>query len=126
MPYERPGAVVRATAGVDVRHGAAAADNGFVGRAVKTKTPASDLARASRDLIVAGEEYNLRLKGVMEIPTTGITGGVKGDLVYIDPDDNALALAQAGNNVVLGKIHAVAGEHGCQTGKFRVSLDIKS
>lgn len=126
MSYERPGNVVRATAGVDVRHGAPAADNGFVGRAIKTKIPPADGLRSERDLIKAGEDYNLRTKGVLEVDNTTLPGIQKGALVYIDPDDNVIAAAQAGNNVVLGKVTHLPGEQGTPSNRVRVDLDFKA
>lgn len=128
MAYERPGSAVRVTAGVDVRHGAPAADDGHVGRAIKTETPKSDgsVSRANRNLIVAGEGYNLRVRGVMEVPNTNLPGIAKGALVYIDPDDNVIGPAQAGNNVVLGKVTHLPGEQGTPTGFVRVDLEQKA
>jgi predicted RecA/RadA family phage recombinase len=126
MPYETEAKTVRVTAGVDVRHGAPAADDGFVGRAVKTATPAADALRANRDLIVAGEAYNLRTKGTMSVPNTTLPGIAKGALVYIDPDDNVIAAAQAGNNVVLGKVTHLPGEQGTPSNAVRVDLEQKA
>lgn len=126
MPYERPGNAVRCTAGVDTRHGAAAADNGWVGIAVKTTIPPADGLRASRDLIVAGETYNLRVKGVHEVDNTNLSGAAKGDLVYIRTTDNAIANATSTNYVVLGKITHLPGEQGTPTNRVRVSLDLKA
>lgn len=126
MPYETAGMAVEVTAGVDVRHGAPAADNGFVGTAVKTATPSQHSVRADRDLIVAGELYNLRIRGIHEVPNTNLPGIVKGALVYIDPDDNVIAAAQAGNNVVLGKVSHLPGEQGTPTNRVRVDYDLKA
>jgi predicted RecA/RadA family phage recombinase len=126
MPYETEAKAVRVTAGVDVRHGAPAADNGFVGRAVKTAIPAADGLRASRDLIVAGEAYNLRTKGIMEVPNANLPGIAKGALVYIDPDDNVIGPAQAGNNVVLGKVTHLPSEQGTPSNMVRVDLEQKA
>lgn len=126
MPYETAGMVIEVVAGVDVRHGAAAADNGWVGIAVKTATPTQISLRSTRDLIVAGEAYNLRLKGIHEVDNTNLPGIAKGALVYIDPDDNVIAAAQAGNNVVLGKVSHLPGEQGTPTNRVRVDLDFKA
>ena len=126
MPYERPGNAVRVIAGVDVRHGAPAADDGFVGRAVKTDTPAADLVRADRDLIKAGQAYNLRPRGVMEVSSTNLPGIVKGALVYIVTATNVIAASSAGGNVVLGKVTHLAGEQGTPTGFVRVDLELKA
>lgn len=126
MAYERPGNVVRVTAGVAVRHGAPAADSGWAGRAIKTKTPAADTVRTSRDLIAISEDYNLRVRGVMEVPNATLTDIAKGALVYIDPDDNAIAASQAGNNFVLGKVSHLPGEQGTPTNMVRVDLEQKA
>jgi predicted RecA/RadA family phage recombinase len=126
MPYETDAKAVRVTAGVDVRHGAAAADDGWVGFAVKTAIPSADGLRASRDLIVAGEAYNLRTKGIHEVSNATLPAIAKGALVYIDPDDNVIAAAQAGNNVVLGKVTHLPGEQGTPTNRVRVDLEQKA
>jgi predicted RecA/RadA family phage recombinase len=118
--------VVEVTAGVDVRHGAPAADNGWVGTAVKTATPTQISLRSTRDLIVAGELYNLRIRGIHEVPNTNLPGIAKGALVYIDPDDNVIAAAQAGNNVVLGKVSHLPGEQGTPSNMVRVDYDQKA
>jgi predicted RecA/RadA family phage recombinase len=126
MPYNTESRIVRVTAGVDVRHGAPAADDGWVGTAVKTDTPAADLVRANRDLIAAGTAYNLITSGTISVPNTNLPGIAKGALVYIDPDDNAIAAAQAGNNVVLGKVTHLPGEQGTPSNAVRVDLDLKA
>lgn len=126
MPYERPGKAVRVTAGVDVRHGAAAADDGWVGRAIKTAIPPQDGLRADRNLIKAGEGYNLRVRGVMEVDNTTLAGAVKGDLVYITTATNAISNAAAAGKVVLGKISHLPGEQGTPTNRVRVDLEQKA
>lgn len=125
MPYETKAEAVRVTAGVDVRHGAAAADDGHCGRAVKTATPAADGLRASRDLIVAGESYNLRTKGTMEVDNTNLSGIAKGALVYIRTTDNVIANATNTNFVVLGKVTHLPGEQGTPMNRVRVDLEQK-
>lgn len=126
MPYETEAKVVRVTAGVDVRHGAPAADDGFAGIAVKTAIPSADGLRASRDLIVAGEAYNLRTKGIHEVPNTNLPSIAKGAFVYIDPDDNVIAASQSGNNFVLGKVTHLPGEQGTPTNRVRVDFELKA
>lgn len=126
MAYERPGAAVRVTAGANVRHGAPAADDGWVGRAIKTLTPASDVPRADRNLIVAGEGYNLRVRGVMEVPDTNLPAIAKGALVYINTTTNAIDDAAGAGLVVLGKVTHLPGEQGTPTGYVRVDLEQKA
>ena len=136
MAYERPGAAVRVTAGVDVRHGQLTSDDGHVGRAIKTSTPAQDVARASRPIIVAGEGYNSRVRGVAEVQivsqaATGVaawdlTGIAKGDLVYITDATNALSNAAGAGKRVAGKVTHLAGEQGTPTGFIRIDLEQKA
>jgi hypothetical protein len=125
MPYERPGNAVPVTAGVDTRHGDAAADDGQVGRAIKTLTPAADALRANRNLILAGEKYNIRVRGVMEVDNTNLAGAVKGDLVYITTATNAISNAAGAGKVVLGKIVFLPGEQGTPANRVRVDLQQK-
>lgn len=135
MAYERPGHALRVTAGVDVLHGQPASDDGHVGRVIKTATPAQDATRATRGVVVAGEAYNLRPRGVMEVSivsTAGagvaawdITGVTKGALVYITDATNVLSLAAAAGKSVLGKVTHLAGEQGTPTNKVRVDLQQK-
>jgi predicted RecA/RadA family phage recombinase len=125
MPYERPGACVRVTAGVDTRHGDMAADDGHVGCAVKTAIPAQDVLRASRNLIVAGEAYNLRVRGVHEVDNTTLAGIAKGDFVYITTATNAISNAAGGGKVVLGKVTHLPGEQGTPSNRVRVDLEQK-
>lgn len=126
MPYNaEPGEVAYVTAGVAVRHGAPAADDGFCGTAVKTATPSAETVRADRNLIAAGEGYTLLIDGVIEVPAASVPGIAKGALVFIDPDDNVVSAAQAGNNVVLGKVASLPGERGTPSDKVRVNLELK-
>lgn len=125
LVYHRPGRAVPVVASAAVRHGNPAADNGLVGSAVKTRTPPQDRARADLDLIDAGEAYNLVIKDVIDVPLAGLEAAVKGSVVFIDPDDNALALAQAGNNVALGTVTELASERGGPANRLRVDLNEK-
>jgi predicted RecA/RadA family phage recombinase len=124
MPYERPGNAVRVTASVPVRHGALALDDDWVGRVIKTETPGADTPRADRNLVAAGEGYNLRPRGVAEVPTTGLAGAEKGDIVYID-ESNALHLTAAAGRVAAGKITHLPGEQGTPADRLRVDLEQK-
>lgn len=127
MPYNaEPGRVKYVTASADVRHGAVAADDGYVGTAVKQATPAADGLRADRNLIKAGEAYILIVKETIEVPNTGLTSLVKGDLVYINTTTNALAAASGAGLVPLGKIASLPGERGTPAATLRVDLDFKS
>jgi hypothetical protein len=135
MSYERPGHAVRVTASADVLHGQPASDDGHVGRAIKTATPASDAPRATRGVIVAGEAYNIRPRGVMEVAIVSvagsgvaawdITGVAKGQLVYVTDAGNALSLAAGAGKSVLGKVTHLAGEQGTPTNRVRVDLQQK-
>jgi hypothetical protein len=124
MPYNaEPGKVAYVTAGVDVRHGALACDDGFCGTAVKQKTPAADTVRASRDLIVAGEAYLLLIAQVVEAPRAGaLASVVKGDLVYITAADNTLATTSGAGKQVLGRVASLPGERGTPSDKVRINL----
>lgn len=126
MAYEREGDALFVTAGVDVRHGAPAADDGFVGRAIKTLTPPADGLRADRDLIKAGESYTMRPRGVMEVLNTNLPGAVKGDLVYIATATNVISNAAGAGKVVLGKITNLPGEQGTPSNMVRVDLELKA
>ena len=127
MPYNaEPGHVQPVTAGVDVRHGAPAADDGYVGTAQKLHTPGADVVRADRDLIKAGEEYHLLVHGLIEVPTTNLPGAAKGDLVYITTATNAISNAAGAGKVVLGKVASLPGERGTPSGTVRVNLNEKA
>lgn len=127
MPYNaEPGHVAYVTASAAVRHGAPAADDGYVGTTVKQKTPSADGVRADRNLIAAGEAYILIIKGVIEVPNTGLTSLVKGDVVFINTVTNALATATGTNLVPLGKIASLPGERGTPAATLRVNLNYKA
>lgn len=136
MAYERPGSAVRVVAGAAVRHGALAADDGHVGRAIKTLTPSQTVARADRDLINVAEEYNLRPRGVSEQPIVqtassgrpayDLTGITKGALVYIVTATNALELTAGAGKIPAGKCTHLAAEQGTPAGYFRLDLEQKA
>lgn len=128
MPYERPSAslAVRVTAHADVRHGAIAYDGGWVGRVVKTETPAADAPRTDRDLVAAGEDYNLRPHGIAEVDNTNLAGIAKGALVYITQATNAIGNAAGAGISVVGKVTHLPGEQGTPTNRVRVDLDVKA
>jgi len=126
MPYNTNARVVRVTAHADVQHGDPAADDGFVGIAVKTQTPPADAPRDERDVIESGEEYNLIIKGIVEIPVAGFSDPDKGELAYITTADNSLSDTAGQGKVVLGKITHLPGEQGTPLDKLRVDLDLKA
>lgn len=126
MPYHADSRSKRVTAGVDVLHGNPACDDGFVGSAVKTATPAADSPRATRQTIVAGEAYNLITDGVIDVPLAGLEAAVKGDLVHIAAATNALSLNNPGaGRQPLGQVSELAGERGGPLDRLRVDLDKK-
>lgn len=136
MSYETTGKALRVVAGVDVRHGQLASDDGHVGRVIKTDTPAQDQARGLRDIVAAGTSYNLRPRGVSEqkivsLAVTGVaawdlTGIAKGDLIYITDATNALSNASGAGKRVAGKVTHLAGEQGTPAGSFRLDLEQKA
>lgn len=126
IPGVEPGNVAYVTAGVAVRHKAPAADDGYVGIAIKQDTPAADVVRADRDLIAAGKGYLLMIRGIHEIPNAALPGIAKGALVYINTTTNALAAAGGAGLVVLGKVASLPGERGTPADKVKVNLNEKA
>jgi hypothetical protein len=113
-------------ASVAVRSGEPAADEGRVGTAIKTKTPAADTPRADLQTIQVGEPYNMIVHGGISIPLAGLEAAVHGDLVYITTATNALSLNNPGaGRQVLGKVVELAGERGGPLDRLRVDLDQK-
>lgn len=118
--------VVPVVASVAVQHKAPAADDGWAGIAFKTKTvDIGTTLKANLQTIAVNEAYNLQVKGEWEIANTGITGAVKGDLVYITDADNSLSLSAGAGKRVLGKVTAVAGERALPAGRLRIDLTQK-
>jgi hypothetical protein len=133
MPYETNGKALQVVASANVRHGSLASDDGHVGRVIKTQTPAQDTLRANRNLVVAGEAYNIRPRGVAQVLIVSvaaegawdITGVTKGQLVYITDATNVLSLAAGGGKSVAGKVTHLAGEQGTPANMVRLDLQQK-
>lgn len=120
-----PGDVAYVTASAPVRHKAPAADDGYVGVAIKQAIPGADTPRADRDLIAAGEGYVMLLKGKADVNAADVPAIAKGALVYITEATNAISNAAGAGKVVYGKVSELAGERGTPADKVRVNLELK-
>jgi hypothetical protein len=129
MPEHADNEVERIFSGAIRRrqHGEPAADEGRVGTAIKTKTPAADTPRATFRRSAVGEPYNMIVHGgIISVPLAGLEAAVHGDLVYITTATNALSLNNPGaGRQVLGKVVELAGERGGPLDRLRVDLDEK-
>jgi len=78
--------------------------------------------------VQVGEDFVIETKGLVTVPNVNAAGGTfaVGAAVYIDPDDNTLTSAHAGNELKYGRVEAIAGDRGTATGKMRVNLDQKA
>ena len=122
MPYNRPGPGVYVTnGGTAVQHGAAVEIDNFVGVAVKQQTPPWTQGFQSPAMIAANEPFFNITKGVVQVPSAGITTPTKGDTLYITGPG---ALAKTGT-VKFGRIVEVGGERGTPPNSIRVDLDAK-
>lgn len=124
MPYnEHDARSEEVTAHAQINHGDIAADGGYVGEAVKQKTPSAETARANRAIIASGEQYLLIVKGRVEAPLLG--GATQGELLYIDTTTNVIGSASGAGKQVLGRVSDLPGIRGCATGRMRINLDQK-
>lgn len=121
--YERPGRVVYLTAASDLTHGQAVKQSGFVGQAIKQAAPSWQTGYSAVKTIATDEDYALRIKGVVCVPSTGISSPAVGDAVYIT-SGNALTKTSS-SNTAFGRIVGVAGSRGVPTGFVRIDLDAK-
>jgi predicted RecA/RadA family phage recombinase len=124
MPKNRPGRIKYETATKTTTHGAACIENNHVGVAVKQKSPKWDDAFSTVTTIAIGEQFAIINKGIVEVPTTGLGGAVKGQAVYITAATNALTLTSAGN-VAFGRVAELPSERGGRATHLRVDLDDK-
>lgn len=133
MPYDRPGKMFYATATKAVVHNAPCVELGIPGVAVK-QIPApfgtgpafvSGALNPALVTVAIGEAFAIKVKGIIEVPITGITSPTKGDAVYIVTADNTLTKT-VGSNVKLGRIVELAGSRGTRTGFCRIDLDLKA
>jgi hypothetical protein len=126
MPYNaEPGKVAYVVAHAQLTHGDLAADNGFVGEAVKTATPAADTPRANRNIIAVGEAYTLLIGKVVRAPSASLPGIAKGALVWINTTTNALATAAGTGLQILGRVSSLPGERGTGADSVRINLEQK-
>lgn len=93
--YDAPGARVEKVAVRAFETGSAVVVDNQVGFGVKVKqldrftAPTADEATE----VAIGETFTLFVKGVHELEISGaLAGAEEGDLIYIDPDDDSLAL----------------------------------
>lgn len=124
MPYSRPGYMrYDVNGGTALTHGQPVKSaKGFVGVAVKQKSPNWDVAVTAQQTIAAAEPFAIISKGVVQVPF--VAGFADGDRVYIDAT-NTLTETAAGNTA-FGRVVEVAGERGTPSGKVRIDLDDKA
>lgn len=110
--YTGPGERVDAVAVRALTHGDPCVIGGLVGFAAKNEGLGryDDPSDAGVRDIAIGEVFQLFLTGVHELPLTGgVAAGAVGGLLYIDPDDDSVALAAdvATGDLPLGVIQEI-------------------
>lgn len=121
-----------AVAARDREHGTVGYEQRWVGLRRKQTIPSSRATAAERQVIAAGEEYVIMNTGRVEVPTGSWSASItRGELVWIDPDDDRLSYRPADpvedGLVPVGRVHAMPGERGIPSGAsvLRVDLDFK-
>lgn len=124
MPYNaEPGDVAYVVFSKACAHGDLVTEQGFVGAAVKTQTPAADAVRTSRNQIAVSEAGLLLISKIVEASSAGPLAGVtKGALVYILAADNTLSLAAGAGKLVVGRVCSLPSERGTPSTKVRINL----
>lgn len=127
MPYVAKGRIHYVLKGITastLEHGQPVAADEQVGVAIKQKAPDVTAGIVALQRIEKEEGFAMLVKGVTELPDTGISSPAKGDLVYIT-SENKLTKTK-GENTAFGKIVELAGERGTPTGRVRIDLDQKA
>lgn len=108
MPYEGIGARHTAVATKECTHGQVVVEDGFVGSAFKTEQVDRFTRPADAQDIPIGEEFEIQLGGVHEVPLTGPLAALGvGDPVFITEATNALAAAAGAGILPVGRITEV-------------------
>jgi hypothetical protein len=122
MPYNRPGPGVYVTNGATaITHGLPCTVANFVGVAVKQQAQPWTAGFQSPAMIQPNEPFYMITKGVVQVPSTGLTTPTKGEAVYVNPDGS---LAATGT-VKFGRITEVGGNRGTPPNSVRIDLDAK-
>jgi hypothetical protein len=129
MPYNRPGQIFYTTnaSGGNIAHNSPVLSGGRVGVAIKQKATDPTAGLVNPAQIANGEAFAMVVKGVVQVPVTGITSPAVGDPVYIVASSNALTktAGTGGANKPFGRITELAGTRGTPTGQVRIDLDAK-
>ena len=108
MPYEGVGARHTAIATKAIRHGQVVEEDGFVGTAFKVEQVDRFTRPADAQDIAIGEEFELQVGGVHEIPLVAPYADADvSDRIWIDPTDNSLDDASGAGYLPLGVITEV-------------------
>lgn len=125
MPYDRPGHIyytVNAT-GSPLAHNVACLSDNRVGVSIKQQAADPTAGLVNPAMIANGEKFAMKVKGIVQVASTGITTPAVGNVVYITTA-NALT-STVGSNAKYGRISEIAGTRGVPTGYVRIDLDAK-
>ncbi|HTE60776.1 MAG TPA: hypothetical protein VK631_10535 [Solirubrobacteraceae bacterium] len=128
MSYERPGRSADLIADAVLVHGLPHEQSGMSGIVIKQDEPKLLDSLLARTQVQVGVKYVLRLKGRTRQKLTdhaGLAGATLGAAVYINGTTDALVLVDGATTVPFGRVVALAGTFGVQTGYIEIDMDLK-